>query len=84
MPWPNPRYSVTAVAKHFLALRQRTLLLRLTHRRGDDGQEAGGTVAEDVTDLMRQGKQLVVALAGGALLNAHGSGPAQPPRRAWC
>ena len=35
------------------ALRQPNLLLHLTHRLGDDGQEAGGTVAEDVVHFMR-------------------------------
>ena len=49
-------------------LRQPNLLLHLTHRLGDDGQEAGGAVAEDAVDLMRQGEELVVALAGGGVV----------------
>ena len=48
--------------------RQPNLLLHLSHRLGDDGQEAGGTVAEDVVDFMRQGEELVVAVAGGGVV----------------
>jgi len=36
--------------------RQPNLLLYLTQRLGDDGQEAGGAVAEDAVDLVREGK----------------------------
>ena len=50
------------------SLRQSNLLLHLTHRLSDDGQEAGGAVAEDVVDFMRQGEELVVALAGGGVV----------------
>jgi len=49
-------------------LRQPNLLLHLAHRLGDDGQEAGGAVAEDIVHFMRQGEQLVVALAGGGVV----------------
>ena len=34
-------------------LRQPNLLLHLMHRLGDDGQQAGGAIAENVVDLMR-------------------------------
>jgi hypothetical protein len=50
------------------SLRQPNFLLHLTHRLGDDGQEAGGSVAEDVVHFVRQGEELVVALAGGGVV----------------
>jgi len=45
-------------------LSQPNLLLHPTHRLGDGGQEAGGAVVEGAVHFMRQGEELVVALAG--------------------
>ena len=43
--------------------RQTRLLLHPAHRLGDDGEEAGGDVAEGVICLMGKGEELVVMLS---------------------
>ncbi len=55
-------------------LRQPHPLLDLTHRLGDEGEEALCAVAEDVVDLMGHGEELLVALAGGGVVGGEAFG----------
>ena len=55
-------------------LRQSHPLLDLTHRLGDEGEEALCAVAEDVVDLVGHGEELLVALAGGGVVGGEAFG----------
>ena len=46
----------------------------LTHRLGDEGEEALCAIAEDVVDLMRHGEEFLVALAGGGIVGGEAFG----------
>ena len=46
----------------------------LTHRLGDEGEEALCAVAEDVVDLMRECEEFLVALAGGGVVGGEAFG----------
>ena len=55
-------------------LRQPHPLPDLTHRLGDEGEEALCAVAEDVVNLVRNCDQFLVALAGGGVVGGEAFG----------